>query len=108
MPVPIAKLSCNPLGSLPMIDRAPAARSIKVTSPPLIIGAGEIQMASTNGARANHALGAVYKLSTPATTPKMETTTGRRALVPLTLDNLNNILCPNCGTLPRRGVLHEQ
>ena len=69
MPVPIAKLSCKPAGSRPNIDKAPAAIRISVTKPPVIIGEGETQIASTKGASENHALGAYARLSTPAAIP---------------------------------------
>ena len=89
-----------------MIDKAPAAISIKVTNPPVTIGAGDTQIASKNGARANQAMGAWYRVSKPATIPVIETIFGSSVLDPRKaegrLDELNNVLCPRGSTLLRQ------
>ena len=84
-----------------MMDSAPTAIRIKVTIPPVTMGAGDIQIASTNGARANQALGAAYRLSRPATIPMIETIAGSSKLVRpylgVKLDELSNVPGPTCG-----------
>jgi len=53
--------------------------------PPLMIGAGDTQIASRNGARANQALGAEDRLNRPAAIPVIEIITGSSELIPLIL-----------------------